>query len=61
MKRAPAGFAGLLRRAPRRLLARRPGRDQWSGGEVMAHVADAEVAVAFRLRKIACEPDAVIP
>ena len=61
LKRAPAGFAGLLRRAPRRLLSRRPGRGQWSVGEVMAHVADAEVSVAFRLRKIACEPGAVIP
>lgn len=27
----------------------------------MAHVADAEVAMAFRLRKIACEPGAAIP
>jgi hypothetical protein len=54
----PARLARALRRVPRRLLSRRPGRGEWAVTEVMCHLADAEVALAFRIRKIATEATA---
>lgn len=56
LRRAPARLARALRRVPRRLLARRPGRGEWAVAEVVSHLADAEIALAFRIRKIATEP-----
>jgi uncharacterized damage-inducible protein DinB len=61
LKRAPGRMAALIRRVPRRLGARRPARGSWAINEVMCHLADAEVALAFRLRKIASEPGSVVP
>jgi len=61
LRRAPARLAALIRRVPRRLLPRRPARGEWSIIEVLCHLADAEVALGFRLRKIACESGDVIP
>lgn len=34
----------------------RPAPDKWSIAEILAHLADAEVAAAYRLRKIVGEP-----
>jgi uncharacterized damage-inducible protein DinB len=56
LRRAPARLARALRRVPRRLVARRPGRGEWAVAEVLSHLADAEIALAFRIRKIAAEP-----
>jgi len=56
LRAAPARLGRALRRVPRRLLALRPGRGEWAVSEVMSHLADAEIALAFRLRKIAAEP-----
>ena len=61
LKRAPGRLAALIRVVPRRLLARRPGPRSWAINAVMCHLADAEVALAFRLRKIASEPGAALP
>lgn len=58
--RAPGRIAALIRRVPRRLVARRPARGSWAINEVMCHLADAEVAPAFCIRKIASEPGSVI-
>lgn len=55
LRLGPARLARALRRVPRRLLSRRPGRGQWAVTEVMCHLADAEIALAFRIRKIAAE------
>lgn len=49
-------LAGVVRRTRRSLLARRPETGEWSSVEVMAHLADVEVAAAFRMRKIVAEP-----
>ena len=57
---APARLARAVRRVPRRLALRRPGRGEWAVNEVLSHLADAEVALAFRLRKIAAEPRGVL-
>lgn len=40
----------------RRLLTRRPAPREWSATEVLAHIADVELASGFRIRKIASEP-----
>ncbi|HUP34947.1 MAG TPA: DinB family protein [Candidatus Limnocylindria bacterium] len=60
LRRAPARLARALRRVPRRLVARRPGRGEWAAAEVLSHLADAEIALAFRIRKIAAEPRGVL-
>jgi hypothetical protein len=58
LRTGPARLARALRRVPRRLLSRRPARGEWAVTEVMCHLADAEIALAFRIRKIATEPTA---
>jgi uncharacterized damage-inducible protein DinB len=60
LRRAPARLARALGRVPRRLLARRPGRGEWAVAEVLVHLADAEIALAFRIRKIAAEPRSML-
>lgn len=60
LRQAPARLGRALRRVPRRLVARRPGRGEWAVAEVLSHLADAEVALAFRIRKIAAEPGGVL-
>jgi len=57
---APARLARAVRRVPSRLAVRRPGRGEWAVNEVLSHLADAEIALAFRLRKIAAEPRGVL-
>jgi len=56
LRAAPARLARALDRVPRRLVARRPGRGEWAVSEVLSHLADAEIALAFRIRKVAAEP-----
>ena len=58
LRAGPARVARALRGVPRRLLSRRPGRGEWAVTEVMCHLADAEIALAFRIRKIATEATA---
>jgi len=57
----PRSLARALLRTPGRALARRPARREWSVAEVLAHLLDAEVALGFRVRKIAAEPGSPIP
>ena len=59
LRRAPARLARALRRVPRRLVARRPARGEWAVAEVLCHLVDAEIALAFRIRKIVAEPGGV--
>lgn len=55
LRRTPVALAGLLRGRPRRVLSRRPSRKEWAVNEVVTHLADAEIALAFRIRKVASE------
>jgi uncharacterized damage-inducible protein DinB len=57
---APRALRRALGRASRRRLARRPARGEWSPTEVLGHLLDAEVTLAFRLRKLAAEPGGAI-
>lgn len=50
MKVTPAKLARLLRGTPDELLRRRPARGKWSVLEILGHLADAELAIAWRLR-----------
>jgi len=60
LRQAAPRLARALRRVPRRLVARRPGRGEWAVAEVLSHLADAEIALAFRIRAIAAEPRSVL-
>jgi len=48
---APRKLAALIKGKTRKQLTRRPAPDKWSIAEIMAHLADAEVAIAWRLRQ----------
>lgn len=61
LRAAPRRLAATLRRIPPRLVTRRPAPGEWAINEVMCHLADAEVALGFRVRKIASEPGSAIP
>ncbi len=49
---APARIAKLLKGKDRKRLMRRPAPGKWSVAEVLAHLADAELAIGWRLRQI---------
>ncbi|HEY2546818.1 MAG TPA: DinB family protein [Candidatus Acidoferrum sp.] len=46
----------LLKGAPAAKLRKRPAPEKWSVGEILAHLADAEIIVAWRLRSILAAP-----
>ena len=49
---APAKLAVLLKGKTAKQLMRRPVPDKWSVAEILAHLADAELAISWRLRQI---------
>jgi hypothetical protein len=49
---APKKIAALVRGKDRKRLAKRPGPGKWSVAEILAHLADAEVAIGWRMRQI---------
>lgn len=52
-QQAAAGkFAALLKGKTGKQLTRRPAPDKWSVAEIVAHLADAELAIAWRLRQV---------
>ncbi|MBI4588489.1 MAG: DinB family protein [Candidatus Rokubacteria bacterium] len=58
--RTARALTGVVRRTRRRLLTRRPKPGEWSATEVLAHLADVELAWGFRIRKIVSEPRPVL-
>lgn len=55
--RATGGtLARVVRQRRRQLLNCRPRPAEWSVAEVLAHLADVELASGFRIRKIVSEP-----
>jgi hypothetical protein len=50
----------LIKDVPRATLMRRPAPDKWSVGEIIAHLADAEMVGAFRIRMILGSPGTAI-
>lgn len=51
-KAAPKKLAALLKGKTKKQLTRRPAPDKWSVAEIAAHLADAEIAISWRLRQI---------
>jgi hypothetical protein len=49
---APKKLAALLKGKSSKQLMRRPGPDKWSVAEIVAHLADAELAISWRLRQV---------
>jgi len=49
---APGKLAALLKGKTGKQLMRRPAPDKWSVAEILAHLADAELAISWRLRQI---------
>jgi len=48
----PKKLAALLRGKTKKQLVRRPAPGKWSVAEIAAHLADAEIAISWRLRQI---------
>ena len=48
----PGVLAGLLANASRGQLTTRPRPDKWSIGEILAHLAEDEIATAWRYRQM---------
>ncbi len=51
-EQARAILAELLSNASDRLLTTRPFKDKWSVGEILAHLAEDEIATAWRYRRM---------
>ena len=49
---APAKVASLLKGKTKTQLMRRPAPGKWSVAEIVAHLADAELAISWRLRQV---------
>jgi hypothetical protein len=49
---APAKLAALLKGKNSKQLTRRPAPDKWSVAEILAHLADGELVIAWRIRQI---------
>jgi hypothetical protein len=50
----------LIKGVPASKLRKRPAPDKWSVSEVLAHLADSEVVIAFRLRSVLGGPGAAV-
>lgn len=51
-QRTPKQLVLLFKRLDRKQLTKRPAPDKWSIAEILAHMADSELAVSWRLRMI---------
>ena len=49
---APKKLAGLVKGKNKKQLARQPGPGKWSIAEIMAHLADSEIVIGWRLRQV---------
>ena len=53
LKSTPARLERLLADVPGRALARRPEPGKWSLAEILAHLAEGEIAFGYRVRMVA--------
>jgi len=56
----PKTLESLLKRAPASKLRKRPAPDKWSVAEILAHLADTEIVVGWRIRSILGAPGTAI-
>lgn len=52
LQETPAKLATLVHGRPDALLRQRPAPGKWSVSEILAHLADAEIVLGFRMRLI---------
>ncbi|MGB7284836.1 MAG: DinB family protein [Candidatus Acidiferrum sp.] len=52
----PKKLESLVRRAQVSKLRKRPAPDKWSVAEILAHLADTEIVVGWRIRSILAAP-----
>ena len=52
----PHRLAQLIEGRPASMLRTRPSADAWSVGDILAHLADAEIVIGFRMRLILGAP-----
>jgi hypothetical protein len=52
----PRKLDRLIGRAPAAKLRKRPAPGKWSAGEILAHLADSEIVVGWRMRQILGAP-----
>ncbi len=52
----PNKLATLIKNVPPAKLRKRPAPDKWSVTEILAHLGDAEIVTAWRIRSILGEP-----
>jgi hypothetical protein len=50
----------LIKGVPASKLRKRPAPEKWSAGEILAHLADSEIVIGWRLRQILGAPGAPI-
>jgi len=51
-RQTPAVLAETVAKASDEQLTTRPSKDKWSVGEILAHLAEAEIATAWRYRQM---------
>jgi hypothetical protein len=56
----PNKLERVMARASKAKLKKRPAPDKWSIGEILAHLADAEIVIAWRVRSILGAPGTAI-
>jgi len=56
----PKRLARLIQRASPAKLRKRPAPGKWSAGEILAHLADSEIVVGWRMRQILGAPGSPI-
>jgi hypothetical protein len=49
---APRKLAALIKGKTAKQLTKRPAPDKWCVAEILAHLADAELAISWRLRQV---------
>ena len=52
----PKKLDRLIKGVPASKLRKRPAPDKWSVGEILAHLADSEIVIGWRLRQILGAP-----
>jgi hypothetical protein len=60
LKATPATLDRVISSAPPSILNQRPGPGKWSISEIVAHLADTELVVGFRMRSILGAPGSPI-
>jgi DinB superfamily len=57
LRETPGMLRRLILRKPPKLLSRRPQPEKWSVGEILSHLADDELVLGYRMRRVLEEPD----